>query len=525
MIKYNLMVENLNYRKLYLSLLSATGFFLPLSVWMLTFFIIILVIIWIADGGIKKLPQLINDKRKILVFCIFYLVYLVWMIKTSDISNGFWELKVKLPFLIFPIVIGLSEPLNQREVRILISFFITGVTISTVAGVIFKYKSVLSGLSDTREISLFIPHVRLALMSVFAIFCSAWYFFSSVDRRKPWHYCYLAAALWLTVFLFILLSLTGILIFASVMTLSVIYIVLSDKGRLVKYSLVTFWIVLLVVTAIYIVNEFNSFYKKGNAYPVPLEQLTANGNIYKHFPEIKDTENGNKVWLYINEDELKKEWNSRSDILYDSLDRKGQKLRNTLIRYLTSAGLRKDSLGASCLNTRDISNIENGIANILYTEGKPIRSKIYEIIWQIDYYRNGGNPSGHSVTQRMEFLKTGWNVFLRAPLFGTGTGDLDKEYELQYKLDKSILDLNYRYQSHNQYLTFLISFGLFGFFLICVSLILPVIRSKGLKNYTTVVFFVIFFLAMLGEDTLETHTGISFFAYFYSLFIFGNSDE
>ena len=26
---------------------------------------------------------------------------------------------------------------------------------------------------------------------------------------------------------------------------------------------------------------------------------------------------------------------------------------------------------------------------------------------------------------------------------------------------------------------------------------------------------------MLGEDTLETHTGVSFFAYFYSLFVFG----
>lgn len=519
------MVENLILRKLYLSVLYAISFFLPLSVWMLTFFIIILAIIWLADGGIKKLPQLIIDKRNILCFCIFYLVYLVWMIKTSDISSGFWELKMKLPFLIFPIIIGLSEPLNRREVRILISFFIAGVTISSVAGIIFKYKSVLSGLSDTRELSLFIPHVRLALMSVFAIFCSAWYFFSSIEQRKPWNYSYLAAALWLTVFLFILLSLTGILIFASVMTFSIIYILISNKSHLAKYSLVTFWIALLVLTAIYIVNEFKSFYKKGDAYLFPLEQLTANGNKYEHLPEIKDTENGNKVWLYLNEDELKKEWNSKSHILYDSLDRKGQKLRYTLIRYLTSAGLRKDSLGVSCLSTRDISNIENGIANILYSEGKPIRSKIYEMIWQIDYYRNGGNPSGHSVTQRLEFLKTGWNAFLRAPLFGTGTGDLDKEYALQYKLDKSILDLNYRYLSHNQYLTFLISFGLLGFLLISVSLTIPAIRTKAIKNYTTVVLFVIIFLAMLGEDTLETHTGISFFAYFYSLFVFGNSDE
>ena len=518
------MVENLTYRKLYLSALSATGFFLPLSVWMLTFSLIVLVILWLADGSIRKLPLLINDKRSILIFCIFYLVYLVWMIKTSDISSGFWELKMKLPFLIFPVIIGLSQPLNRREVKILISFFIAGVTLSSVAGVMFKYRSVLSGLSDTREMSLFIPHARLALMTVFAIFCSGWYFFSRDERRDPWHYGYLAATIWLTVFLFILLSLTGILIFASIMTLSLIYILFTGKRAVSKYSLVIFWTALLVLAAIYIAGEFNSFYKKGDAYPFPLDKLTANGNRYEHFPEINDIENGNKVWIYLNEGELKKAWNSRSGILYDGVDRRGQKLRTTLIRYLTSAGLRKDSLGLSCLKTRDISNIENGIANILYTRGKPIRSKIYEMIWQIDHYRNGGNPSGHSITQRLEFLKTGWNIFLRAPLFGTGTGDLDKEYAIQYKLDKSILDLNYRYLSHNQYLTFLISFGLIGFLLISVSLILPVIRTNALKNYTAVVFFVIILLVMMGEDTLETHTGISFFAYFYSLFIFGNSD-
>jgi hypothetical protein len=34
-------------------------------------------------------------------------------------------------------------------------------------------------------------------------------------------------------------------------------------------------------------------------------------------------------------------------------------------------------------------------------------------------------------------------------------------------------------------------------------------------------FFFIVLFSMLGEDTLETHTGVSFFAYFYSLFVFG----
>jgi hypothetical protein len=515
------MIKDRLYRKLYVTSLSATGFFLPLSVWMLTFSIIVLIITWIGEGGIQKIPQLIHGKRNVLIFCIIYLVYLIWMINTSDVSFGLQELKIKLPLLIFPLAIGLSEPLNQRELRIIISFFITGVLISSMTGVILKMDTVLSGSSDTRNISIFISHIRLALMSVFAIFCSGWYFFSYREQKRSWYYLYLAAALWLTFFLFILLSLTGILVFTFILSLTVIWITFSRTPNFVKYSLIFILMGLVISTTLFIIHETKSYYKEGDAYTFPPELYTVNGNSYQHFTERKDIENGNKVWLYINEDELKKEWNLRSPLVYDSLDRKGQTIKYTLIRYLTSIGLKKDSLGVACLTTNDIANIENGITNIIFTEGKPVRSKIYEIIWQIDYYRNGGNPSGHSVTQRIQFFKTGWNIFIRAPLFGTGTGDLNKEFDLQYKLDKTTLDPNYRYLAHNQYLTFLVSFGITGFILICFSLILPVVMGKNLKSYISIVFFIIIFLSMVGEDTLETHTGISFFAYFYSLFIFG----
>jgi hypothetical protein len=292
-----------------------------------------------------------------------------------------------------------------------------------------------------------------------------------------------------------------------------------------KTGLVLFVVALIFSAGIYISGEINAYYKKGNAYNYPLKEKTANGNAYIHYTDRKDIENGNPVWIYLNEDELRKEWNLRSSIKYDSIDLKKQMLRYTLIRYLTSAGLTKDSAGLAKLHKDDIRFIENGITNKLFTEGKPVKSKIYEIVWQIDYYLHGGNPSGHSVTQRIEYFKKGWHLLGDNVLTGTGTGDVKNEFANQFRKEKSNLGPEFIYMPHNQYLTFLISFGISGFLIICFSIFLPVFINKGFSSFLFNIFFIIVLFSMLGEDTLETHTGVSFFAYFYSLFVFGKIED
>ena len=514
------MFNGLLLRRFYIATLSATVFFMPLSVWLLTFFIIVLIIVWVADGGIVKIPEMGRDKLAVLISFGTYFVYLLWMINTSDLSFGLRELKLKLPLLVFPLVIGLSDPLKKREIKIVLSFFIAGVLLSSLIGFIsYSIDRNISDIADPRKISLFLTHIRLALMTNFAIIISAWYFFS--DTSKKSRFIYLAVALWLTLFLFLLLSITGLIVFAILLFISLFLIVRKSESTVLRFGSVILVSVLLILTVFFISGEIRAFYKKGNVYSYPLKELTINGNLYRHYPERKDIENGNPVWIYISEDELRKEWNARSSIKYDSNDIKAQPLRFTLIRYLTSAGLTKDSAGLTRLREKDILFIENGITNRLFTEGKPIKSKIYEIIWQIDYYLNGGNPSGHSITQRVEYLKKGWHVFGENVLAGTGTGDVKSEFANQFRKENSVLEPRFIYLPHNQYLTFLTSFGLIGFIIICCSVLIPVLMMKAFRSFLFNIFFMIILLSMLGADTLETHTGVSFFAYFYSLFIFG----
>jgi len=507
-------------RRFYVVTLSAIAFFLPLSVWLLTFFIIALVMVWFADGGLMRISELKKINPAVLISCGIYLVYLLWMINTSDLSFGLSELKLMLPLLVLPLVIGSSDSLNKGELKTVLSFFIAGVVLSSLVGFIsYNLGTNISDIANPRKMSLFITHIRLALMTNLSIIISVLYFFS--DTSKKARLIYLMAALWLTVFLFLLLSVTGIVIFAVLLIISLFMIVRKSESAIIKTSLTLFVSALFISAVLFISGEVKAFYKKGNAYSYPLKERTVNGNAYLHYPERKDIENGNPVWIYINEAELRKEWNLRSSIKYDSNDLRAQKLRFTLIRYLTSAGLTKDSAGLAELRESDIKFIGNGITNRLFTEGKHIKSKIYEIIWQIDYYLKGGNPSGHSVTQRIEFFKTGWHLFIRNFSFGTGTGDYRNEMIAQYQRDESKLDPGYRFLPHNQFLTFLVSFGLIGFILICCSILIPVIMMKAFRSFLFNMFFLIILLSMFGEDTLETHPGVSFFAYFYSLLVFG----
>jgi hypothetical protein len=514
------MLNNQLSRNIYIGTLSSVAFFLPLSIWLVSIFGLTLFFLWVFQGGWKKVAQRNSRGVCVFIFLGVYIVHLIWMINTSDVGSGLLQLREKLPFLLFPLAIGFSDPLNKGEMKTILSSFVAGVFISSIIGLVFYLiNNKFSRIEDPRNISMFISHIRFALLINLAIILSIWYSFSANSKLLKGIYFTIVG--WLTTFLFLLLSLTGILIFSIIIVIILFQLIYKSENRLLKIGFALLVSIFFVIAGVYLSNEIKGFYNKCKKYTYPLKEKTLNGNIYLHFPDSKDIENGNPVWIYLNEQELKKEWNLRSQIPYDSNDTRNQKLRYTLIRYLTSVGYTKDSVGMSQLRDQDIRYVESGITNRLFTEGKPLKSKVYETIWQIDYYRNGGNPSGHSVTQRIEFFKTGWHLMKKKFLFGTGTGDLKAEMAAQYEIDKSQLDPEYRLLPHNQFLNTLTKFGVIGFIIICLSLLLPIIRMRVGRNILFNLFLVISLMSMFGDDLLETHTGVCFFAYFYTLFVFG----
>jgi len=143
--------------------------------------------------------------------------------------------------------------------------------------------------------------------------------------------------------------------------------------------------------------------------PSSLEKYTASGGKYRH--ELNaETENGKYIYIYICDSEIENAWKKRSVMPYDGLDYNGQILKFTLFRYMTSKDLRKDKEGVEALTIKDIKNIENGIANYHYTQGIGVESRLMKIIFEYNNYVQTGDPSGHSVMQRVEYWKTASNI-------------------------------------------------------------------------------------------------------------------
>ena len=125
------------------------------------------------------------------------------------------------------------------------------------------------------------------------------------------------------------------------------------------------------------------------------------------------------------------------------------------------------------------------------------------------------------MVQRFLYLDAGWKIARENLLIGVGNGDVRAAFEDHYNTTNSPLSYEWRRRAHNQFLTFLISFGILGLLISIFALVGPLFLSGRQRSFLAVGFMILFLLSMLNEDTLETACGAAFVSFFYSLFLFG----
>ena len=496
---------------------------LPFSKFLMSNAQIILLFSWLLDGNlISKLKSFAKNKIALAISSI-YILHLIGLLYTSDFDYGLNDVKIKVPLLLLPLIISTAPPVSNSVFEKILSVFVL-----SVAAASFICFYVLLGYSgrqvlQARDASIFTSHIRFGLMMCLSVFILGYFIYS---REALWlRALFSVFILWFILFMLMMESETGLACTAAASFILIIRLIFQTKKIAVKISFAGAIILACIGTYFYLSSLARENSTAISINKKNLPSLTKNGNTYSHDTLNSQTENGNYVWLCVCEKELADEWNKRSRLDFSGKDLKGNELKYTAIRFLASKGLTKDSSGAASLSEKEIGAIEKGIANVNDMAVFNPSGRIKKIMWELNIYLHGGNPTGYSVAQRFEFWKTGAAIMKENLLFGVGTGDTQKAFKEEYSKMNSPLDEKWRLRSHNQFLAIGTAFGIIGLIWFLISLFYPLFAKKNYRDYFYLVFFVIAVLSMTAEDTLETQAGVTFFSFFSSLFLFARKRQ
>ncbi len=496
---------------------------LPFSNLLMSIGMIWLATNWVLEGNFKEKWNTFASNKSAVICTSLFVLHMVGLLYTSDFAYAFNDIKIKIPLLVMPLIMCTMPAFSKERVKQLLYIFVTAVCVSTIIcflvylGVLFPGRYT----NDVRLVSIFISHIRLGLMISFSIMILVYLFYRNHTKMKPVHALF---AFWFVGFLYIIESFTGFT--TLVMGVFILLIVYAFRWKEWSMKLVAIVVAGAVgITTFFFVRTFITDHYKPREDINALATHSPDGERYHHSIFNDQMENGYYVYKHIAPAELMRSWNERSDVPFKTgLDGRGHPISGTLVRYMTSKGLRKDKNGVSQLTDEDIRNIEAGIANIDYLRGGIVK-RMKQLMFEIDVYINTNNPNGNSVTQRFEFWKTGWYLVMNNPIIGVGTGDTKVSFMNAYEENASELEEENRKRAHNQYLTFFITFGVIGGIWFLVTIFYPIVSGKHMIDFYFLAFIIIALLSFIWEDTLETQAGVTFFTFFFTLFLFGRKER
>ena len=499
---------------------------LPLSKFAMSISQFMIVGGWLFSGNIASRLRTFTKSKPALLLVSIFLLHLIGLAYTTDFNYAFKDIRIKLPLLLLPVILSSAERISEKQFNGILLALIAGTFTSTMISMMILLGWLNYPVNDIRDISIFISHIRLSLLCCLSVFAIIWLLSrKSSPFPQPVQWLFVFAGIWLILFIIILESLTGVAVLLCSIIFLPLWMLFRNSSGINKAAILFTSIALPLAAFFYVKSVYDKVNEKEQVDFSRLEKLTPSGRPYHHNQEYFIYENGHLVWIYVNEDEMREQWNKRSELKYDGKDLRDQEIRFTLVRFLASKGMRKDSAAVVALTDGEVKSIEKGIANVDYQQIGSLSARLHQVMWEIQNLQSGGDPSGHSAAQRFEFWSAAAGIINKHPFTGVGTGDPPEAFRHQYIEMNSKLSGKWRLRSHNQYLSMAVAFGIPGllwFVFVLLSLLYKRIKQR---DFLYCSFALAAIVSMITEDTLETQAGITFFVLFNCLFLFVNPSK
>lgn len=124
----------------------------------------------------------------------------------------------------------------------------------------------------------------------------------------------------------------------------------------------------------------------------------------------------------------------------------------------------------------------------------------------------------NSLVTRVSIWKSAWELSVKNLPFGVGASDGKPELNKYYKETNQHFLAKYEFPTHNQFLDFLLKFGIFGPLVVVLYIFAIGYLGYDLKNAIIISFFIIFLTSNLIDDFLLRFDGIAFSGLWFSVF-------
>ena len=512
---------------------------IPLSNYVMSMMLLFITANWLIEWDFKAKWQRLKENRSVLLALLFMLVFSLGFIRADDyaVALDYWV--TKLPLFMAPVLFVSSQRPKHKELNFILLCFILSVLYASVFSTIFY---VSHEVQDIREISVFISHIRFSLCIDVAIVLLLYYAFKEKDwslptlvksfsdvqrsfrllpKRKEFNRSVfgvvlaLVSAIWLLIYLFIAQTLTGIILLFLVAVAYLLYVLFCHWKEKTYRWIAAGMLFMLAVFMVFVGSVTWRYFHVDKSQYLTIDTVTANGNPYENNMNSM-VENGSPIGMYVCEEEMERAWAVRSD-----KDISEPVEKATLVRYLNSCHLRKDSAGVMALSDGDVRNIERGIANVDYTSGFGIKRALYPIFFSIELYRCSGDVQNSTLLQRVEYMRAAWHLVQQNWGLGVGLGNHKTAVSEQLKQEGSSMCWKERIGCHNQWLTFWLMGGIAVPVFFLIMLIYPFVEQKKKITFVYVAFFIILVGSMFTEDTLETEAGLTLFSVMNSILLYG----
>lgn len=255
------------------------GFMLTFYIFLTPPCIILFVVLWLAEGDLKRKFTACFKNKYALLFMSLYVIYLFGMLYTQSVQHGWMDLQIKLSIILFPLVLSSEPKMDFKKQKQFGFAFISGAVIHGIYCLaIASYLYFVQGKMQFT----YLPFSKFVHPTYYSMYIDMAFVFmyyalteksNELTKREKW-YIYVYAP-FLLIILILLESKMGTLITVLLLGIFTLKYFLSKYSAL-KTSIIVLVIMAVVIAGVFKFSRFNALDGLINTEKVDVTSVESN---------------------------------------------------------------------------------------------------------------------------------------------------------------------------------------------------------------------------------------------------------